>query len=823
MKKAKTLVIGWDAADWQVIDPLMEAGEMPTLKNLTSSGVRGNLATLQPVLSPLLWTSIATGKPAYKHGILGFVQEGDKEGEIVPVRSNQRQAKAFWNILNEADLDCQVVNWWPSHPVENIKGTMVSNQFCQWPEKEQDNWPVGEANVHPKELSSRLSDLRMLPTELTLAHLQPFFPNLKPADFQSDELVRQVAAILARCASVHNIVTELLETENWDCAAVYYEALDHFSHLAMKFHPPQLKGVDQREFERYNYVIRAAYRFHDMMLARLLELAGPNCNVILISDHGFQSGAQRTANLPDLPAAPALEHRTYGVFCASGPAFRKAQQIYGASLLDICPTLLHLNGLPVGDDMTGRIIREAFSTYQPTGSIPSWEDTGKKPDFYELKGSGASKAILLQLQALGYVDLPENDQVAAVQRDWQYNKALSLMHGGKTNAALKIARELQAQKSDLRSQTLLADLLLKTNRVEEFDALIHQWPEQVLEHPYGLFLTGLNALQKGEVAKALQTFEQIADKGIESVALLLELARCLITLGRHEEAAEYCARILALEAENSTALTMLAETYFQKQNYAEALKLLEQSLNLQFYQPHAHYLMASGFYQVGEIEAAQKAIAEALRQAPKHQKAKQLQKKIFPERAGLEQKETIVVTGFPRSGTSMLMKVLAQGGIALKADEQREADEHNPQGYYEWSAIKKMGQQAVDFSETEGKAVKIVAPLLRYLPADRPYLIIWLERPLLEVIISQEKMKGQNDAVKNFPFQLALQLEEEQNRLQSWLNQQPNISWQSVAYHDFIKNPEGEIKRLARFLPQPINEKKAASAVKPKLHRNKIG
>lgn len=105
MNKAKTLIIGWDAADWQVIDPLLEAGEMPTLKSLMSRGVRGNLATLQPVLSPLLWTSIATGKPAHEHGILGFVQAGNEPEEIIPVRADNRKAKAFWNLLNEADLN----------------------------------------------------------------------------------------------------------------------------------------------------------------------------------------------------------------------------------------------------------------------------------------------------------------------------------------------------------------------------------------------------------------------------------------------------------------------------------------------------------------------------------------------------------------------------------------------------------------------------------------------------------------------------------------------------------------------------------------------
>lgn len=823
MNKAKTLIIGWDAADWQVIDPLLEAGEMPTLKSLMSRGVRGNLATLQPVLSPLLWTSIATGKPAHEHGILGFVQAGNEPEEIIPVRADNRKAKAFWNLLNEADLNCQVVNWWPSHPVEKVKGAMVSNQFCQWPESDSTNWPVGDANVHPKGLEEKLANLRMLPTELTLAHLQPFFPKLDLQDFQSDELVAQVAAVLAKCASVHNIITELLELESWDCAAVYYEALDHFSHLAMKYHPPKLEGVGSEEYERYNYVIRAAYRFHDMMLERLLELAGPHCNVMLISDHGFQSGALRTAALPDLPAAPALEHRSYGVFCAAGPAFKSGERVFGTSLLDICPTLLHLHGLPVGEDMTGRVIAEAFKEERLVSHIPSWEHTGHKPQFHEIENSSPNREIMAQLEALGYVDLPESDRVKAVLRDWQYNEALSLMHGGKTTKALSIARHLHDEKCDLRGETLLADLLLKTNQLGAFEALIKDWPKAVLQHPYGMFLKGLYALQKGNMAEALGVFEAIAAKGIESMALQLEICKCLITLGRYAEAKEYAEKIIKQDPENAAALSILAEVSFYNAEYASCMALLEKSLALRFYQPHAHYLMGATFFKLGEKQAAHQALKEALRQAPKHQKAGQLLRNIFPGKEEEISPETIIVTGFPRSGTSMMMKILQQGGLSIKTDHQRTSDQHNPEGYYEWAPIKKLGQEPVDLSGAEGHAIKVVAPLLRFLPANRNYRVVWLERPLLEVIISQEKMKGNTNAVQNFPFQLAVQLEEEQMRLQKWLNQQANVRWQAFSYHEILSNPTNEIKRLAGFLERPLNEEKAASAVKPQLHRNKIG
>lgn len=98
----KVLLIGWDAADWKVIHPLLDAGEMPNLNRLVEGGTIGNLATLQPCLSPILWNSIATGKTADKHGITGFVEPNPDGPGLRLASSTSRTTKAIWNILCKA-------------------------------------------------------------------------------------------------------------------------------------------------------------------------------------------------------------------------------------------------------------------------------------------------------------------------------------------------------------------------------------------------------------------------------------------------------------------------------------------------------------------------------------------------------------------------------------------------------------------------------------------------------------------------------------------------------------------------------------------------
>ena len=99
MKAKRVVLIGWDAADWKVIDQLIEKGQMPALEGMMKKGVRGNLSTLEPVLSPMLWTSIATGKYADKHGIHGFTEPDHEAGIVRPISSISRKSRAFWNIL----------------------------------------------------------------------------------------------------------------------------------------------------------------------------------------------------------------------------------------------------------------------------------------------------------------------------------------------------------------------------------------------------------------------------------------------------------------------------------------------------------------------------------------------------------------------------------------------------------------------------------------------------------------------------------------------------------------------------------------------------
>ncbi|HWF11957.1 MAG TPA: alkaline phosphatase family protein, partial [Bryobacteraceae bacterium] len=300
----KTLLVGWDAADWKLLNPLIDRGEMPVVRRLVERGTIADLATLEPVLSPMLWNSIATGKTADQHGILGFTEVDPVTGNVRPVTSTSRRTKALWNIASQNGLRTNVVGWFGSYPAEPIRGMCVAETFARG---RSGSLPRG--TVWPESIGPELEGLRVHPAAIDDEVLGLFVPRLVEIDRSKPNRLQVLATLLAECFTTHAAATWVMDNSPWDLMAVYYIGIDHFSHAFMNFHPPKPEWVDEKEFELYSDVVNSAYRLMDLFLARLLELAGPDTNVVLLSDHGFHSDHLRPAFIPRVPTGPTTQHR----------------------------------------------------------------------------------------------------------------------------------------------------------------------------------------------------------------------------------------------------------------------------------------------------------------------------------------------------------------------------------------------------------------------------------------------------------------------------------------------------------------------------------
>lgn len=423
----RVLLVGWDAADWQMIGPLVDAGLMPTLASLLGRGASGTLATTRPILSPILWNTIATGRRADGHGVLGFTEPVPDGPGIRPTASTSRRCKALWNILTQCGLRSHVVGWYASHPAEPIAGAMVSNQFEFRSADEAPGAPLPAGAVHPAELAASMAECRVHPSEVDASAILPFVPDAAIEIAREGNRIGKLMQLVAQTASIHAMATRLMERGDWDFGAVYYEGIDRFGHEFMEFHPPRMAEVDERDFAAYRHCMHGIYRFHDMMLETLLRLAGDDTAVLVISDHGYWNDHRRPDPRPG-KAGPVDWHRPYGILAAVGPGIRAGARVHGASILDIAPTVLALLGLPAADDMPGRVLAEAMDPATVPSRIPSWEsvpgECGMHPAELRVDPEEA-RAALAQLVDLGYID-PLGADDEATRRDTVASNRLQL-------------------------------------------------------------------------------------------------------------------------------------------------------------------------------------------------------------------------------------------------------------------------------------------------------------------------------------------------------------------------------------------------------------
>ena len=192
-------------------------------------------------------------------------------------------------------------------------------------------------------------------------------------------------------------------------------------------------------------------------------------------------------------------------------------------------------------------------------------------------------------------------------------------------------------------------------------------------------------------------------------------------------------------------------------------------------------------------------------------------------RSGDDQFITIV-SGLPRSGTSMMMKMVDAGGIPPLTDALRVADEDNPKGYYEFERVKQMDKGDVAWvPEARGKAVKVISALLKYLPADERYRVIFIRRNIDEILASQRKMlihRGE-DPDKQDDAQMARLFEKHVRQVEEWLAAQKNIKTLYVHYGDMLGNAGPQIARVNDFLGGKLDTARMAEMVDPALYRNR--
>ena len=893
--KQRTLLVGWDSADWKIINELLADGGMDGIRSLMDGGIHGNLATLEPQLSPMLWSSIATGKMAYHHKVPGFTEVDPISGQVVPVSAATRQCKTIWEMLGEKDLRSHIVSWFATQGEQDLDGKMVSNMFGHLkgtaPDTDPADFPPPMPGTYwPEDLAESMNELRVSPHEIDEEVLQAFLPKGNLIDQDRDKRLGPLRQHLAEAYSVQSATTHLMQTDpDWDFMAVYFRAIDEISHHFMHYHPPKMDGIPDEDFEIYQHVVKSTYRAHDMMLQVLLKMAGPDTRVILVSDHGFHSDHLRPKFTPRVPAGITVWHREQGVILAKGPGIKSSNEpIYGARLLDIAPTILHAHGLPVGDDLEGRVLKEIFADDRPIETIPTWENADGPSQKRGSLTEEESAELLQQFVDLGYIDevsADPSEAAAETERENKWNLARAYLYSGKNEGALPLLEDCfhaYPERTDY-AQTL-ARTQLHLGLAEEAEETLEICLESFGNTASAQLLQASIALEKGEHQQALDHISSLHEQNPEHTQILVILCRSYIALGQWEQAKQCADTLLKIDPDNYQArITHARLALHHQKDYSAATEFALRAIELQFGDFRAHAILGQSLLAQKQYPEAEHAFRNALKlninHAPstqgliqvyqalgetdkaraiegnatrlKIEQASASQKQLTSLRSGIAsrakhrhaerkrlreeaarkktEEEAIqpsqftIVSGLPRSGTSLMMQMLQAAGMELMTDGKRQADEDNTEGYHEWEEVKALRKNPRIIEQADGKVIKVISALLPQLPPRHQYRIIFMLRPVSEVVDSQWKMIARSGNKPRSEKQHLIDTQETHvSQTLAQLRQRKDVELIEIDYPQMVADPESQLSALTDFLGQTVsNPEKLAEPIRPDLHRNR--
>ncbi len=590
----KIVLVGVDSADWQIIDPLIEAGRMPNLKRLREKGCWGRLRTVAPVLSPVLWTSIATGREPADHGILDFIA-ADAAGKTIPVTSNFRKTQAIWNMVTRSGAKVGVTGWWATWPAEVVDGYVVTDKLAYqlFGLGTTTDAALDKGMVFPERLGDHIRPLVRHKKDVSIDTVRRYLD--LPSDWDTNpdvtaddrERVDLFTGYVAQAESYRRIALDLSKREKPLLDMVYFEAPDEVSHMFMCFRPPAMSSVDTKRVEWFGQAVDRYYEETDRIIGDFANMAeSEGAAIVICSDHGFKSGPDRPNTDSRIGKGAAADwHRKYGIIvCAGRPFATGGKEIEEASVLDITPTILAALGMPTGQDMDGRVLEDAFDgqffTQFPHRRIASYEtDPSPRATADATPDSGVEQEQLDALAALGYIDGKTAVQTRSVAAggesqsgpNYHNNKGTLLLQDGLYNeaidefrAALASNREFVGARINLgRAYRLKGDLRSSRDVLETL--LRENGPDKSVYHELGRV-----AMDEKNFVQAEAWLRKAVDLDPNDVAGINSLAELMELTGRFEEAIATNRRCIEIDPDNEQGYNNIGNIYRRLGNPKEA-------------------------------------------------------------------------------------------------------------------------------------------------------------------------------------------------------------------------------------------------------------
>jgi hypothetical protein len=372
--------------------------------------------TMDVTDSPLVWTSVATGRVPEDHGIDDYV-ETLPSGKVIPITSNSRKVKSIWNIATEHGRTVGVLGWWASWPAEEVAGYVITNHAnpstrAEW--KNEGTWEVSEEILAGLESDFLPADLRPILDGFWID--EEGFPfeefqrrsDLSPEQMRMLELApwyawtpySRLKTFFAIDYPMFRLAQRLAAERPTDLQMLYMRGPDPVQHQAWNLVEPEKYSWKALNLERDTGLVEGIYRYLDTFLGEILDSIDPNTILIVASDHGAEPTTQ--AHLErKRPGAHTVNAK--GVLFLYGPHVKKGHELERGSPLDLMPTMAWLLGLPLASDLEGTVLTGAFEDdFVATHPVTTVDTYGTRETGPGLP-SPSDEVLLDQLRSLGYI------------------------------------------------------------------------------------------------------------------------------------------------------------------------------------------------------------------------------------------------------------------------------------------------------------------------------------------------------------------------------------------------------------------------------------
>lgn len=412
--KPRVIIVGIDGAQWDIISSLIRKGKLPNFKRIQESGASGKVYSIPfpenskyatPFLSPIIWTSIATSRKPKEHGILDFVINEEMAGSI------HRKVPAMWNILSFYNKKLAIIGWHATYPAEEVNGYLISSKLGLWGYKISANIPIAkyhwseEKIIYPplfmKELKGKILD-NYFDVE-SFIDKNIFGPECEAYKYAIEKSIYY--AIIYQDEIYYRILTYLLDKEDFDLAAVYFDGIDHNQHRLWKYcNNEAFKEINMSYYPECTKEnpIENYYSIIDERIGKIYDKYADKYTIILVSDHGGQHWKySHQINIE------YYLHSHEAIFFIAGQGIKKNYQFKSGTynLYDILPTVLYILNLPMSKEFEGKVIKDIFKfnfllrnkrhLVNKYGIEMQQEHKFKKDDI--------DKELIEKLKGLGYV------------------------------------------------------------------------------------------------------------------------------------------------------------------------------------------------------------------------------------------------------------------------------------------------------------------------------------------------------------------------------------------------------------------------------------